>query len=250
MFVKRDIVTIYKQTILGPLWFFIQPMLTTLVYLVIFDRIAKISTDGIPPILFYLSGIVFWNYFAQCFTMTSNAFRANEGIFGKVYFPRLIVPLSVVVSNLFKFGVQLILFTVIYCYYFFKSGSITIQLSWIWVIPVLVLIMALLGLSLGMIFSSWTTKYRDLTFLLAFGIQLLMYATPVIYPMSILEEQYREVIWFNPMAHIIEGFKYILLGKGELSLSGLMYSIGVTSALLTFGLFIFTRTEKNFIDTV
>ena len=250
MFVKRDIVTVYKQTILGPLWFFIQPALTTVVYLVVFDRIAKISTDGIPPILFYLSGVVFWNYFAQCFMMTSNSFRANEAIFGKVYFPRLIIPISVVVSNLFKFGVQLILFGVIYSYYLFRNIGIETQWELLWLIPFLVMMMAILGLSFGMIFSSLTTKYRDLTFLLAFGVQLLMYATPIIYPMSILEESYRQAIWFNPMAHIIEGFKYILLGSGVLSVTGLLYTTVLTFMSFFFGLTVFARTEQNFIDTV
>ena len=254
MYIVRDIVTVYKQTILGPVWFFLQPIMTTLVYVVVFGRVAGISTDGIPQPLFYLSGIVFWNYFAQCLTLTSNTFRANAGIFGKVYFPRLIVPLALVTSNLVRFLIQALLLVCAYVYYVFYRG-VNLDLNWelLWLLPVLVIVMAIISLSFGLIFSSLTTKYRDLTFLLTFGVQLMMYATPVIYPMSMLTERFpafADLLFWNPMTHILESVKYILLGAGQFTWGGLIYVILFSVVISFSGLIIFNRTERNFIDTV
>lgn len=249
MFVKRDIVTVYKQTILGPIWFFVQPVMTTLVYLFVFGRIAKISTDGVPGVLFYLSGIVLWNYFAESFNKTSSTFTANANIFGKVYFPRLVVPLSLVVSGLIKFLIQFGLFIVAWCWYFATTDSLAPNL-WVLSTAYLLLLMAGLGLGFGIIFSSLTTKYRDLTFLIQFGIQLAMYATPVIYPMSALSEKARNLLWWNPAAHIVETFRYGFLGAGEISLLGLAYTTFFTVVTMAAGIIIFNRTEKTFMDTV
>ncbi len=249
MFVKRDIVTVYKQTVLGPIWFFIQPILTTVVYLFVFGRVAKISTDGIPGILFYLSGIVMWNYFAESFNKTSTTFRTNAAIFGKVYFPRLIVPLSLVASGLIKFLIQVSLFLAAWVWYLATTDVVHPNL-WILAVPYLVVLMAGLGLGFGIIFSSLTTKYRDLTFLLQFGIQLGMYATPVIYPMSVLSDRARSILWWNPIAHLIEIFKYGFLGAGQASLSGLAYTTAFTIAVLFCGVVVFNRTEQTFMDTV
>lgn len=251
MFVKRSIVTMYKQTVLGPLWFFIQPILTMLVYIVVFGGIAKISTDGMPQPLFYISGIIFWNFFATCLRGTSNTFRGNAGIFGKVYFPRLIMPLSTIVSNFIKFLIQSVMLIIVFVYYYFyTSANINPHWELIWVIPIMLLVMALMGLSFGLILSAMTTKYRDLSFLMGFITQLLMYATPVIYPMSILEGKYSTFIWYNPMAHIIEGVKYIILGSGHFNVSGLLYSMTFTFIIFIIGMIIFHKTEKDFIDTV
>ena len=249
MFVKRDIVTVYKQTILGPIWFFVQPIMTMLVYVVVFGNIAKISTDGIPAPLFYLSGITLWNYFADSFNKTSTTFVANANIFGKVYFPRLIVPLSVVISNLIKFLIQLGLFLTIWTWYLSTTDVLNPN---IWILSTIycLVLMAGLGLGFGIIFSSLTTKYRDLTFLITFGVQLAMYATPIIYPMSTLSEKYQRVLWWNPISHIIEAFKYGFLGAGEASISGLTYATIFTITTLTFGVIIFNRTEQTFMDTV
>jgi len=251
MYVKRDVITVYKQTVLGPIWFFVQPILTMMVYIVVFGNIAGLSTDGIPKPLFYLSGIIFWNYFSSCFSGTSSIFRANAGIFGKVFFPRLIVPLAVVTSNLIKFIIQGILFIVVYIY-FIAFTEVDLQLQWqlLILLPLLIILMAILGLSFGMIFSSLTTKYRDLTFLMGFGVQLLMYATPIIYPMSILEGKYAGAIWYNPIAHIIEAVKYMLLGTGQFSWTGLAYAATFALVTLSLGIIIFNKTEKDFIDTV
>lgn len=254
MFVKRDIITVYKQTILGPVWFFLQPIMTTVVYVVIFGRVAGISTDGIPQPLFYLSGIVFWNYFAQCLTLTSNTFRTNAAIFGKVYFPRLIVPLAVISSNLIKFLIQGLLLVCTYLYYVLYRG-VELEPNWdyAWVIPILVLIMAFIGLSYGLLFSAFTTKYRDLNFLLTFGVQLMMYATPVIYPMSVIKDKYpafADILFWNPMSHIIETVKFVLLGAGQFTIDGLLYVLVFTLVSFFLGLVIFNRTERNFIDTV
>lgn len=249
MFVKRDIVTIYKQTVLGPIWFFVQPIMTMLVYVVVFGNIAQISTDSIPAPLFYLSGIILWNYFSESFNKTSTTFTANAGIFGKVYFPRLIVPLSVVISNVIKFFIQFGLFLIVWGY-FLASGADIHPNGWMFATAYCLLLMAGLGLGFGIIFSSLTTKYRDLTFLLAFGVQLAMYATPIIYPMSTLSEKYQRVLWWNPIAHIIETFKYGFLGAGQASIPGLAYTTAFTIFVLTLGVVIFNRTEQTFMDTV
>jgi lipopolysaccharide transport system permease protein len=250
LFVKRDIVTTYKQTILGPVWFFIQPILTMVIYVFIFGNIAKISTDQIPQPLFYISGIVIWNYFSSCFNQTANTFTQNAGIFGKVFFPRLIMPLSQITSNLIKFLIQFLLFIGVFIYYYFFTKAVLHPSYLIALVPFLLLLMAGLGLGFGLIFSSLTTKYKDLKFLLQFGVQLLMYATPVIYPLSTIPANYK--FWFklNPLTHIIETFKTAFLGSGSLSINGLIYSVIFTLVVLFFGVLIFNKTEQNFMDTV
>ncbi|MBS1534273.1 MAG: ABC transporter permease [Bacteroidetes bacterium] len=249
MFVKRDFVSFYKQTVLGPLWFFIQPIFTTLVFTFVFGNLAGISTDGLPQYLFYLSGITAWNYFSDCLTKTSTVFRDNAAIFGKVYFPRLIMPLSIVVSNLVRFGVQLILLFIMMGYFAFKGENFQLTYAVLF-FPILVLLMALLGLGSGLIITAMTTKYRDLTFLVTFGVQLLMYGTTVIYPLSSAPEKYKQFIELNPMTGIIEAFRYALLGKGEFSVWSIGYSTLVTLIILMFGILIFNKTERNFVDTI
>lgn len=252
LLVRRDFVSFYKQTILGPLWFFIQPLFTTIIFTFIFGNLAGISTDGLPKPLFYMAGITAWNYFADCLTKTSTVFRDNAAIFGKVYFPRLIMPLSIVVSNLVRFAVQMILFLILMAYYYF-SGS-DFQPSWaILLFPVVVILMALLGLGLGMIISAMTTKYRDLAFLVTFGVQLLMYATTVIYPLSTALAKYPAYSWiieYNPMTPIIETFRYGFLGEGSFSWSSFGYATLITMLMLVFGIVIFNKVERNFVDTV
>jgi lipopolysaccharide transport system permease protein len=249
MFVKRDFISTFKQTILGPLWFFIQPIFTTITFVFIFGNLAGISTDGLPKVLFYLTGITAWNYFATCLTATSTVFNSNASVFGKVYFPRLISPLSIVISNLLKFGVQLSLLVVMMVYYYFKGANF--HITWaILIFPFLVIMMAMLSLGLGMLISSLTTKYRDLAFLVTFGVQLLMYATTVIYPLSAAPEKFRTIIELNPMTGIIEAFRYSLLGKGEFSLHTLGFSAIFTVIVLILGIVVFNKTEKTFIDTV
>ena len=250
MFVKRDLVTVYKQTILGPLWYLIQPLLTSLVFTVIFSRVANISTDGLPPVLFYLAGITAWNYFAESFRNTADTFKKNENIFGKVYFPRVVMPLSIVISGLLKFLIQLLLFIGFIIYFWIQGVSLTPHWELIWLLPFLLILMGFLGLGFGMIISSLTTKYRDLTFLIQFGIQLLMYAAPVIYPISTIPDKYKWVIMLNPVTSIIETFRYIFLGEGLFSWNGILYSTGFMIILMFFALVIFNRTEKNFMDTV
>ncbi len=252
MFVKRDFVSFYKQTVLGPLWFFIQPIFTTIVFSFVFGNLAGISSDGLPKYLFYLTGITSWNYFSDCLTKTSTVFRDNANIFGKVYFPRLIMPISIVVSNLVRFGVQLLLLIcmMIYFYFFPQDGSFEVT-TVIFLFPLLVLLMALLGLGIGLIITAMTTKYRDLTFLVTFGVQLLMYATTVIYPLSYAKQKgYSTIVELNPMTGIIEAFRYAFLGKGEFTLGSIGYSILVTLIILFFGIIIFNKTEKNFVDTI
>ncbi|TLX73226.1 ABC transporter permease [Labilibacter sediminis] len=251
MFVKRDIITVYKQTILGPIWFIVQPIMTTLIYMVVFGRIAKISTDGVPQILFYLAGITIWGYFSESFNTTAKTFTENANIFGKVYFPRLIMPFAKVTSGLIKFGIQFAFFMAVYLYYLFtQDGAVNPNWS-IALLPVYILLMAMFGLGTGIIFTSWTTKYRDLTFLLAFGVQLLMYASPVIYPVSTIEPgTMKDILMLNPFTPILEGFKYAFLGAGHFSWASLAYSAGVASTILFLGIIIFHKTERNFIDTV
>jgi lipopolysaccharide transport system permease protein len=249
LFVKRDFISFYKQTVLGPLWFFIQPIFTTLVFSFVFGNLAKISTDGLPQYLFYLSGITAWNYFSDCLTKTSTVFKDNVNIFGKVYFPRLIMPLSIVVSNLIRFGVQMILF-IIMMTYFWLCGADFHPTYTLFFFPGLVLLMALLGLGSGLIITAITTKYKDLTFLITFGVQLLMYGTTVIYPLSSAPLAYKKYIELNPMTAIIEMFRYSFLGKGEFSLWSISYSIMVTLVILFIGIVIFNKTEKNFVDTI
>ena len=249
MFVKRDFVSFYKQTVLGPLWFFIQPIFTTIVFTFVFGNLAGISTDGLPQYLFYLSGITAWNYFSDCLTKTSTVFRDNASIFGKVYFPRLIMPLSVVVSNLVRFGVQLLLLICMMVYFGIQGASFHVTYA-ILFFPVLVILMALLGLGAGLIITAMTTKYRDLTFLVTFGVQLLMYGTTVIYPLSAAPAAYKRIIELNPMTGIIEAFRYSFLGKGEFTVWSLGYSSIFTLVVLILGIVIFNKTEKNFVDTI
>jgi lipopolysaccharide transport system permease protein len=249
LLVRRDFVAFYKQTILGPLWFFVQPLLTTIMFTFVFGKMGGFSTDDLPQPLFYLAGITAWNYFADCLTKTSTVFKDNANIFGKVYFPRLIMPLSIVVSNLVRFGVQFLLFLLVMCFYTIKGASfhITWALS---LFPLVVILMAAMGLGAGMIISAMTTKYRDLAFLLTFGIQLLMYATTVIYPLSSASDKYRWLIEANPMTALIETFRYGFLGKGSFSWASLGYSSALTVTFLLAGVIIFNKVEKNFVDTV
>jgi lipopolysaccharide transport system permease protein len=252
LFVKRDIVTVYKQTILGPLWYLIQPLFTSIIFTIIFNNVAGIKTGSIPPFLFNLAGVMVWNYFTSCLNDTSDTFKKNASIFGKVYFPRIIVPLSIVVSNLLKFGIQFLIFIVFYIYYFFNGMMVNLS-SIALLFPFLVMIMGLLGLGLGMIISSLVTKYRDLSFLVGFGVQLLMYVSAVMYPMALLKEKlptYGWIIEYNPLAYIIESSRYMLLNIGSISIFGMAYTIIITLIILFLGLLIFNRTEKSFIDTV
>lgn len=252
LLVRRDFVSFYKQTILGPVWFFIQPLFTTIIFTFVFGNLAQISTDGLPQPLFYLAGITAWNYFAECLTKTSTVFKDNANIFGKVYFPRLIMPLSIVVSNLIKFGVQMLLFLLLMAYYYFNNAHLHPNFHLL-LFPLLVLLMAGLGLGLGMIISALTTKYRDLAFLVTFGVQLLMYATTVIYPLSTAIEKYPKYAWiikYNPMTPIIETFRYGFLGNGSFSWHSLLYCAITTIIILIFGIIIFNKVEKTFVDTV
>ena len=252
MYVKRDIVTFYKQTILGPLWFVIQPIFTTIMFMFVFGGIAGISTDGIPQAVFYLAGLVCWNYFQDCLSKCSETFNANQTIFGKVYFPRLVVPLSIVISNLIKMAIQFTLFLVVYIYYFVSGVSFHINAA-ILLVPILIVMLGCLGLGLGMIISSMTTKYRDLRFLITFGVQLWMYATPVIYPLSVMKETYPKYIWVlvvNPLTAILETFKYAFTGVGEFNWLYLSYSIAFTIIILLLGILIFNRVQRNFMDVI
>jgi len=249
MLVKKDYVTFYKQTILGPIWFFVQPVLTTIIYVLLFGQIAKLSTDGSPQIAFYLAGITIWNYFSEALTKTSTVFKDSAHIMGKVYFPRLIMPLSIVVSGLMKFAIQFGLFLAVVLYYTFVNKSIQPNL-WVLVTPFLILLMAALSLGLGMIFSSWTTKYKDLVFLLTFGIQLLMYATPVVYSIGSIPEKFRWIVNANPLTGIFECFRYGYLGTGNFDPFSLVISSLITGVILVLGVVIFNKAEKSFMDTV
>ena len=250
LFVKRDFSAQYKQTILGPLWHFIQPIFTTLVFLLVFGKIANIPTDGIEPVLFYMSGISIWNYFSACLTATSNTFVANAGIFGKVYFPRLVIPLSTVLSNIVKFGIQFSLLLAAMIWFGIRDNHFYFGASWM-LIPLLVIMMAGLGLGLGIIISSLTTKYRDFAVLISFAVQLLMYATPVAYPLSFLKNKsFAAWIAWNPLTPIVESFRYALFGTGTVNTIGLIYSSVFIVVVLFAGLLIFSKVEKTFMDTV
>jgi lipopolysaccharide transport system permease protein len=249
LFVRRDFVAKYKQTILGPVWFFITPMFQALTMTLVFGNMAGLSTDGIPPLLFYLAGVTAWSYFSQCLTSTSNTFTQNAALFGKVYFPRAVTPLSVIISNLIQFGIGMLLFLGFYGYYFL-IGSPVQPNAILLLLPALIVVMGFMGLGLGMITSSLTTKYRDLQNLIAFGVQLLMYATPVILPLSAVPEKYRWIMRINPMTGVIETFKYGFFGTHDIRWGLLIYSVLFTVAVFLFGLAIFNRTEKNFMDTV
>jgi lipopolysaccharide transport system permease protein len=251
LFVRRDFVAVYKQTIFGPIWFFVQPILTTIMFMVVFGGIAKMSTDGLPQAVFYLAGIVSWNYFSDALKSTSETFTANAGIFGKVYFPRIITPLSIVVSKLLTLGVQFLLFLLVFFYYLLFTDSDINPNSTILFIPVLILITSGLALGLGLIITALTTKYRDFRFLVTFAIQLAMYATPIIYPLSEVEnETIRTAIIANPMSSIIEAFRYAFTGMGDFNLLGLSYSFGFMILTMFLGTVIFNKVQKTFMDTV
>lgn len=249
LFVWRDFVAQYKQTILGPLWHLIQPLLTTALFTLVFSRVAQLSTDTLPPILFYMAGVTCWNYFAECLTRASGTFIQNAAIFGKVYFPRLSVPISVVLSNIIKFAIQFALFLAFMGFYYSQGAAVHPNI-YVLLTPVLLLIMAALGLGLGIIVSSLTTKYRDLHVLVTFGVQLLMFVTPVVYPVSMVSQQYRWLILANPMTALVETFRYAFLGAGTFDLWHLIYSGGVTFVILCIGVVLFNHVERTFMDTV
>jgi len=252
LFVKRDIVTVYKQTVLGPLWYLIQPLFTAITFTIIFNNVAGIETGKTPAFLFNLAGIIIWNYFTSCLNETSDTFKKNASIFGKVYFPRIIMPMSIVITNLVKLAIQLLIFIGFYMYYISQGMSNTLSISVIY-FPFLVLIMGVMGLGLGMIISSLVTKYRDLTFLVSFGVQLLMYVSAVMYPMQLIKEKLPQFGWlieYNPLAYVVETSRYILLNEGSVSFYGLVYTVVFTVSIFFIGLLIFNQTEKKFIDTV
>lgn len=249
LFVRRDFISFYKQTILGPIWFFIQPIFTTIIYLFLFRNLAKLSTDGIPGPLFYITGITIWSYFSDTLLKISNVLRDNAGIFGKVYFPRLVMPLSIVFSGLFKFGVQLLLLVSIMIYYAFAGISLNISWQLIF-LPLLIAILAFQALGIGLLISALATKYRDLAMLLGFGLQLLMFASPIVYPLSSLSGVFKILISLNPLTGIVEAIRYCLFGSGTVELITLLYTIGFTFGSLMLGIIVYNRTEKNFVDTV
>lgn len=248
LFVKRDFVTVYKQTILGPLWFFIQPLLTTITFTIVFGTVAQLSTDGAPKVIFYMAGITLWNYFSNCLTSVAGVFNANASIFGKVYFPRLIMPLTVVISNLMKFGVQFLLF-LCFVVYFVLQGQITPNF-YIVLMPVIILLMALISMGIGLILTAMTAKYKDLTQLIAFGVQLFMYVTPVIYPSSSIPEAYKWLVNLNPLVSLFDYMRYAFLGIGEFSLVSLVYPGLFSVGILALGVLVFNKAQKTFIDTV
>jgi lipopolysaccharide transport system permease protein len=250
IWMRRDILSIYKQTILGPIWFVLQPVLTTITYVLIFSRIAKFSTTGLPPVIFYLSGIIVWSYFAECVTKTATFFKDSTPIFSKVYFPRLIIPLSLVLTNLVKFGIQLLLFISVYIYYLATDASFHVG-SYLLVVPLLIVLIAGLGLGSGMIISSLTTRYKDFVHLITFGIQLMMFTSPVFFPVSGIEDAtYKRIILANPMTGIIEAFRYAFTGKGYFSWQLLAYDTGCVLLVLFIGVIIFNLVEKDFVDNI
>jgi lipopolysaccharide transport system permease protein len=248
LFVRRDFVTVYKQTVLGPLWFFIQPLLTTITFTIIFGNVAQLSTDGAPKLVFYMAGITLWNYFSNCLTSVSGVFNANAGIFGKVYFPRLIMPLTIVISNLMKFGVQFLLF-VCFVIYFTNQNQIQPN-SWIILTPFIIVLMALISMGIGLILSSMTTKYKDLNQLIGFGVQLFMYGTPVIYPSSSVPKDYQSIVELNPLVGLFDYMRFAYLGVGEFSTQGLLYPSVFSIVILAIGILVFNKTQKTFMDTV
>lgn len=249
-YIKRDLVTTYKQTILGPLWYFISPIFTTIMYMFVFGGLAGISTDGLPQPLFYMAGITLWGYFQSCFGACTNVLAGNAGVFSKVYFPRLIVPLSSCTTNLIRFGIQMLMFLGVYAYYVI-TGKFELGMNWtLCLFPIYVLMAAFTGMGMGLVISALTTKYRDLNFLVGFGMQLLMYGTPIIYPLSFAPAEYKQYIVLNPLTHIFEAYKYAWLGSGEFSVNGLLYSCAFIVTFLTLGILIFNQQEKKFIDTV
>ena len=253
LFVKRDVITLYKQTILGPLWYLIQPLFTSVIFTLIFNNLAGIGTGNADPFLFNLAGVTTWNYFKECLTATSDTFKKNEQIFGKVYFPRVIMPMSIVISNLLKFGIQFFIFIAFYLYFTLVRGDSTQPSIYAALYPVVILLMGMIGLGLGMIISSLVTKYRDLSFLVAFGVQLLMYLSAVVYPISLAREKFPDFAWlieYNPLAYLIEITRYMLIGEGTVTLFGVLYVSILTIVVFFTGLLIFNKTEKSFIDTI
>ncbi|WP_310377776.1 ABC transporter permease [Flavobacterium sp.] len=252
LFVKRDVVTVYKQTILGPLWYLIQPLFTSITFTIIFNTVAGIDTGSTPPFLFNLAGITVWNYFTACLNDTSDTFKKNAAIFGKVYFPRVIMPISIVISNLLKFGIQFLIFIAFYIFYYLNGAPISLN-GTVLFFPLLVALMGILGLGLGMFISSLVTKYRDFSYLIGFGVQLLMYLSAVMYPMALMNEKMPDYAWlvqYNPLAYIIEASRYMLLNVGQISVFGLIYTVSITIIVFFVGVLIFNKTEKSFIDTV
>jgi len=250
LFVRRDFVTFYKQTVLGPLWFFIQPLMTTLVFTVIFGRIAKIPTDGVPPFLFYMSGIILWTYLSSSIEKTSTTFVEQQAVFSKVYFPRLAVPISIVISKVFSFGIQFATFLGFLVYYLVTGMELHVHWWAIWVMPFLLVYVALLAISIGLIVSALTTKYRDLAFMVTFGVQLWMYATPIVYPMSQAPERLKWLLALNPMSSPIEIFRYAFLGSGRIFAPALVAGLIITTTLLLIGSKLFSKAEKTFVDTI
>lgn len=248
LFVRRDFVTVYKQTILGPLWFFIQPLLTTITFTIIFGNVAQLSTDGAPKVVFYMAGITLWGYFSTCLTTVSGVFNANAGIFGKVYFPRLIMPLTIVISNLMKFVVQFLLF-ICFVIYFTLQNQIQPN-NWILLTPLIIVLMALISMGIGLILSSMTTKYKDLNQLIGFGVQLFMYATPVIYPSSSVPSTYQWVVELNPLVGLFDYMRFAYLGVGEFTILDLVYPSIFSIVILGIGVLVFNKTQKTFMDTV
>ena len=248
LFVRRDFVTVYKQTILGPLWFFIQPILTTITFTIIFGNVAQLSTDGAPKVVFYMAGITLWNYFSTCLTAVSGVFNTNAGIFGKVYFPRLIMPLTTVISNLMKFGVQFLLF-LCFVSYFVVQEQIHPNL-WVLALPLVIVLMALIAMGIGLILSSMTTKYKDLNQLISFGMQLFMYATPVIYPSSAIPPAYQWVVNLNPLVSLFDYMRFAFLGVGSFTLSDFIFPTVFSVVILFFGILVFNKVQKTFMDTV
>lgn len=252
LFVKRDVITVYKQTILGPLWYLIQPLFTSLIFTIIFNNVAGIQTGEIPPFLFNLAGVTIWNYFKECLTATSDTFKKNEAIFGKVYFPRIIMPLSIVISNLLKFGIQFGIFVAFYLYYVINGNGVSPNIYAL-AYPLVILFMGMMGLGLGMIISSMVTKYRDLTFLVTFGVQLLMYLSAVMYPIEVAKEKLGEIGWvieYNPLSQLIELSRYMLINEGVLNFNGLISTTIFSFTIIIIGILIFNKTEKTFIDTI
>ena len=252
MYIRRDIVTFYKQTVLGPLWFVIQPLLTTVMFMFVFGGIAGIPTDGLPQLLFYMAGLLCWNYFSECLSRCSDTFNANQNVFGKVYFPRLVVPLSIVISCMIKMGIQFGLFVLIYIYYLCNGYSLMVN-GYAWLAPLLLLMLAGLGLGFGLLISSLTTKYRDLRFLITFGVQLWMYATPVIYPLSVMRQSHEQYMWIivaNPLTSLIETFKFGFLGVGTFSWFHLGSTLAFTVVIMLWGMVTFNRVQRSFMDVI
>jgi lipopolysaccharide transport system permease protein len=250
LFVKRDFVAYYKQTILGPLWYIIQPVFTTLIFTVIFGQIAKIPTDGVPQLIFYMSGTILWNYFSQCLIKTSTTFISNAGIFGKVYFPRLTTPISIVISNLITFLIQFVLFIGFLIFFYLKGSNLTTHVLLLVFTPLLILFIAMQGLGMGILIAALTTKYRDLQQLVGFGVQLWMYATPIVYPLSQIPVKWKWIFILNPMTAVVESFRYLYLGSGELNYLNLGISFAISILILFFGIVLFSRIEKTFMDKV